>query len=364
MKAKRFLLLIPILLLITLGCRNCNGKQDKESYFLVYTKNNSSQLFGRYSIDGSTWNNANIPVNATNGINYFGSCAITDNDGVMHIVMFNNTNNRIEFLWGLGPTIWDTRPSSVTSKPFSSAPSASYFGDNKWLVAYRLKDNTISVSLYDASNSERRFIGDFAPFDNLNSNVAGRPSITILNKKVVMAWRRNKTDLITIVGNIEANSIRWKSAMQVEIPIIYLNDEHTSYISSGVISNPDITHDHSDFYIGFSRASRTFQNSGDPLHHYKMNLIKSSDGINWSQLTCAAFTLVENSEIQIAGRSDKTILIAAILDRSINNISFAKYQLANNQFTQYSTSETNRIFGAEGAVMKPFELIHVGKPSQ
>ncbi|MGI9304369.1 MAG: hypothetical protein ACR2RB_16935 [Gammaproteobacteria bacterium] len=163
---------------------------------------------------------------------------------MLHIVMTDGTDD-IKFVWGLGPAVWDNNDVSEPSFPPASAPSAARIGTNRWLVAFRRGDNTVTVTLYN--HEERRFIGDCAPPGPLNTNVVGRPAITSTNGKLALAWHRvpevgPNFSFVTAAGQVEAGLPTFSPPRQLDLPL-------TGELEAGMLNDPDVTHNHNQFYI-------------------------------------------------------------------------------------------------------------------
>jgi hypothetical protein len=360
MKKQILVIGIIIIALLFAGCNGDNGSTITfhEGYFLAYAQAGTSNIIVRHSDDGITWEDGDFPSDAI-GTSFRGVGAIADENGLFHVVM-SDEPNAISFMWGLGPNIWDTSDNPESSHEPHSAPSGAWIDSDHWVTAFR-HEETILVSVYDHDRRDF-FPTGVEPTGSLNTEVIGRPAVTQMDGKILLTWRRygggDVYSLITSVGEIDSSSgIPYFSAPQ-EIPLPF----DTEY-KGGLEADPAATHDHNQFYIAITREGQ-----GSPLHGWWVVVYSSTDGVNWQYHSQIAALDVTNSDdsyphsfINIAGRSDGTLIAAAITGTPpYGEITAARYD--GSTWSGLSEEEVEDMFGAIRAYPKPFALIGTGPP--
>lgn len=351
-KKKLFMALLYVMLATLLMGPICdNGVEIPERYFLAFAKEGSSEVRVRYSANGINWEDGNFPAGVA-GTSFRGVSALADKHGLLHVVVTDGSNNEMNFVWGLGPAVWDNSSRSEAVHPIVSAPSVVDIGDNIFVIAYQRTGGTVAVFVYD--HSERRFKGgDLAPIDQANSNVEGRPSITYMNGKLLLTWRKWDSDieifrLFTSVGQIQAAIPTFSQPREIPLP-------STNDLKAGLESDPDVTHDHNQFYVAFVREQR-----GSPLHGWEVTVHSSLDGNTWQVHSSTLSSDVNNvTNISIAGKSTGMLMVAAV-KRNTGRISVSKF--SNGQWSALNDSAVQGMFGSNKASPKQFALIGTGKP--
>lgn len=362
MKKQLFVIIIIIIAMLFAGC---NGPviTYHEGYFLAYSEAGTSKIIVRHSLDGVTWEDGNFPAEAM-GTSFKGIGAIADKNGLFHIVVIDKPN-AINFLWGGGPTIWDTSDSPQSSVNPNSAPSGIWIDKNNWAITFK---SSGKVTMFIYNEDERQFLTPGVEISgSLNSEVEGRPSIVRMNGNVLLSWRRwdNNKDyftLVTAMGQVESNSIAFSEPKEIPLPL-------DTEFKAGIDTDPEVTHDHNQFYIAFTREGRG--GGAGTLHGWHVVVYSSTNGDNWNMHSkIAGLDVRESSEgvelktyINIAGRSDGTLIAAAIkgVGSSDNGvITVAKFK--DGVWTSLNEEAVKAMFGATTAYPKPFALIGTGPP--
>ena len=242
-----------------------------ERFFLAFDQQGSARVKVRYSENAINWEDGNFPADATHP-NIRGVGALTDNNGVMHVLVTDESNNDVNMVWGLGPAIWDNRGASRPLHPIDSAISAEFIEQDKFVLAYRRTDGTVAVDIYD--HDQRQIIMEVSPRGPENTNTYGRPIITNMNGKFLLAWRKvasNRSRLYTSIGQVESGVLTFSQIREVNIPA------NPSEFSTYMSSDPALSNDQNHFYLAFIR-----EGVGSPLHGWSVVVYSSSDGINWT----------------------------------------------------------------------------------
>ncbi len=343
------------------NCQPITIPAPKEKLFLAFAEANSSNMRVRWSDDrGVTWQDGNFPAQPTT-TSFQGIGAAADEAGVLHIVMTDAAND-INFVWGLGPAIWDNSARSQATHPPVSAPSAANIGDGRWIVAFRRGDGTVTASVYD-TGARAFVIPDVAPPSPLNSNVDGRPAVTVMGGNIVLVWRRwaggGLFSLITAVGQVVSGVPTFSQPSEVPLPA-------TSAHRAGIQSDPDVTHDYNQFYTAFVREEQ-----GGTLHGWDVVVFSSPDGTTWQEHSIVvSLSVVASSDavtrktfVNIAGQSDGTLMAAAVSGSpNSGGVTAAKLNPASGQWGGLSDQEVQNMFGSNNAFPKQFALIGTGRP--
>jgi len=327
------------------------GIEIKKSFMVAFQKYNSSQIMVQWSYDGETWENGNFPEDVTSTVdpNSIEGIGAAVNNGGLSIVSFDQPN-AISFTWGLGAGVWDKHASPNTSAPTASGPSMAYVGNNKWLVAYKRNDETITVGVFD--NTEQRFVSEIPLYDNLNTIVEGRSSLIKKGNKVIVVWRKwvgSYYTLASAIINIENENFILDQIKEIDLSFI-------DGFMAGIQCDPDITVANDQFLVSFIKE----QSSTGTLHGWRAIVIKSSDGNTWQQHSVATPLNVHNQTmLNISGFKNGTLVMAGIRKNASNDrtsLTAAIYKESDGGNWNWSEINAEHMFGTS-ASYKQFTLV-------
>ncbi len=320
-----------------------------------------SKIHVRWSDDGLTWNDGNFPdlgpfsstpLLTTHGV----GLAAKRPDGIFHWLLFDKPNH-IDTVWGLGPALWDNSSVSVSSGIPASAPEAVDLGGDLRFIVYQQNGKVVG-NIYD-HNSREFIVSAILESGSLNSNVSGRPSIAFHNNgKILIAWRRftqGFAEIVTAVGELSP---------PFNLPVFPSHQIQTVDLPSEgftkIDSDPDVTHDKDKFYMTTVREERSSGAGG--LHGWQTVVYSSLDGLNWNEEVRTSFFPVTNSnKIEIASKSDGTMIIATIRKLSNGSIQEAAGRMMRENGVWKFTGINNlELWGGKQAAWKEFSLIRYG----
>lgn len=339
------IILISFFLFSANNCKKTHKKIDTRSYMLAFTEKGTSRIRVRWSSNGNTWKSSKFRNEKTN----LGVGIGADSEGILRIIPWVTTSNNVKFAWGLGG-VFDQETYSVTTQTATSAPSAVYGKKYNWFVAFRTSGNTIALRTYNSH--ERKFLDrNDAPIENaLNDNVGGRPALCRLKTNLIMAWERLGHIRLAVANISSDGGLTWTSKHFLSIP-----DHVGNTYYSLVDGDPSLTHDNSNFYIGFTRRTkRPPHYEGEFLVRNDLTIYKSSDGISWSYFT--KMQRIPNRPIvNIAARSDGSILAAVVGDN--------KYAMYRYETGHFNCTELNKqsVFNWTPKPWQQFALISMGR---
>ena len=183
---KVFSLIFILVILLCLIPMKVNSINTYDSRFvLAYSDNSIPKIIIRYSMDGINWDSGDFPSSEHFSISSHGPGLMADDYGVIHFLMYDSSRS-INFVYGLGPAIWDQFSSvSTTTSSIRSAPVGAHLEDSLYIITYQTSNDKLFVGIWNESS--RDFLpGDYAPITK-NSHVYGRPSITIKNGLILLA---------------------------------------------------------------------------------------------------------------------------------------------------------------------------------
>ena len=264
---------------------------------------------------------------------------IIDEFGALHAVI-SDTSRSIRSVLSMGPASWSNSFQTVPVSPPKTSPVGVSTGNNRWAVAYTQEGSTVFVGIVDSG----QLIANVGPFDNLNKDVVGRPSIAISGDTVVAAWRRNTGTLIVAKGTVKDQTLSFTLVSS-------LPTAAGTGLTAGVVSDPVVARAGSDFYVA---VVRTQQGGGaGTLHGWRTQLFKSEDqGSTWSSVSITGALAVDNgTHLGLAGTSHGTLLCVAlngIWDRQNNRpsgrASPSAASFSNGAWTSFSSAEINAMF--------------------
>jgi hypothetical protein len=354
-KVVRTLFLI-VCCILCLGAKQCcpnGGVLDdiltKERLILAYCQDGSSRIRVRHSVDAQTWYDNDFPNETTDK-----GVGVANNPSSAYGFASFPRANQMRFVWGLGGLAWDQTAQSPTSQAVLSAPSATYVGDSKWLVAFRKSGDAVAVQIFDSS--QRQFgVLDVAPAVGAqNDHVASRAPIVSFGNKIVLVWKRAATNVTLRIASGSTTSTgtpNWTNMNSLSLP----NQIGTSCYGP-VYSEPALAHDHNQFYLGFTRrTSRCAGDTGEFLSREDFFLYSSADGVNWT-LSTQIPGVPLNSFVNIAAFSDGT-LVAAFVGSPGQSQSPLVKKLSGGSWTPLNASS---VFGRTPK-WQQFSLVCVGK---
>lgn len=326
-----------------------DGIEIQKVYILAFAEAGSNRIQVCWSKDGQTWSSSsNFPSQTTS----LGIGATSSAVGLINLVFWADASNKLQAVWGLGPDGWDNRPAGPSlTQSLLSAPTAAYAGESLYLVAFRAEGDMVAVRALNSSTRKWLSIS-IAPAHNNNSNVLGSPAIAILNGKVVLAWRRSGTmeiargDLqITTVGGEKVPIVNWTN-----IYTFSLTESGYGYPRS----DPALTQDGSNFYLGFVRRT-----TGGPLQADWLFVHPSNDGVTWGT-PIKKGNVPLYALVNISARSDGSLLAAFIGPSTGPSKKRALYKYAGGTWTEIlettSSSSPDAVFGSLPS-LKKFALI-------
>lgn len=297
-------------------------RPDTQNYLLVFAEKGSSRIRVRFTGDRVNWQSAQFRDVTTN----VGVGAGIEDSGFVKIVPWVTAGNNLEFAWGIAHA-FDKSASDATSQVATSAPSVVAQPDSAtWLIAFRTSGNRIAVRIFEPKDRRGFLDLDVAPLKNaFNDNVIGRPALTRLGNKVVMAWLRQDDsqplqmrmtvgDIVVTADDIPIPS--WTNKFAFDLPGTF-GDTCYDRIS---ISDPTLTHDFDKFYLAFTRRTRRCPGNldgEDSLSYEKLFLYSSPDGVTWTPenplVTRKTGTGIPTiSYVNIAGWADGSIYVAIV----------------------------------------------------
>lgn len=319
------------------------GIEIGKVYILAFVESGTSRIRVRWSTDGQTWSSSNNFPFAITGL---GVCATSSGRGAMSQVWWVDTSNKLQVVWGLGADNWDTSPAgySTLTQSVLSGPTAAYAGESLFLVAFRTEGDVVAVRALNISTREWLSIS-IAPAHVNNSDVLGSPSIAILDGKVVLAWNRPGT-LEIACGELQIATVGDEKLPTVDWTNIYT----FSLTESGFGSprNPALTHDGSNFYLGFVRRDQRGGYQGDWLFVHPSN-----DGVTW-KAPIEGLLIPQDPLLEISVRSDGSLLAAFIGTSGRRGL----HKYAGGTWTEIlsTLSSSDAVFGS-AASLKKFALI-------
>ena len=328
----KYVLVAGVILLGVLSASSTrkNGLIIRPGYILGFVENQTKRVRIRYSHDGQQWKSGNFPSAKTNS----GVGLACYNVGIPNVAFFSDTSNNLMAVWGIGPDVWDSRAygANLNEKAFS-APSATYVGEDSFLVAFRAYSGALSVRAFNTS-TKRWLSVSLAPAHSLNSDVAG-VAITRVDDKILLAWRRTSNDkIVTALGEFAMTTVG-----QETFPLINWTRVTTFDIDeSGYgdpLSYPALTNDGSDFYLGVVRRSRPGQLSHDGLFIY------SGDGSTWNHYTNIG-GIPLNADITVDIRPGGPLLAAVVGPAYYVPSHAAVYRYDNGSWTEL---DADTVFG-------------------
>ena len=281
-------------------------------YQLTFLDELLTRIHVRTSFDGQNFKDEVFPAAAT-----------SKGSPVLGVGAEENRDAFLSVLWGrpfvlnyeLGEIgLWPARATEITWKP----PSASTFsstlvknapGATEMYLAFNL-GNKVSVKKMVFNSAE------FAPTHNLNQGLVGRPAITSLNEKIVVAWRRDGGgsggfQLVTMLGEMQISGPRFGAPVLVSLP----SSVDGISVLEGITSDPDVTHDNSKFYVSMVREDRG--GGAGTLHGWRTIIMQSSDGRTWSHLTqTKTLKVVNKSIVNIASGADGEIVAISVTGKT------------------------------------------------
>jgi hypothetical protein len=281
----------------------------KEKFFLAFSENAAETIRTRWSNDGVTWQDGAFPSSVTTAapparvtLPFGGIGASADRDGIFYNVIFDQPY-AIADVWGLGPAIWDTSPTKLPAPQPTSAPSAIDIGALQRLIAVQGAGSTMNLFLYD--HAERDIVAQIPIAGPLNTNVYGRPAITMRKDgKLLIAWGRGSGEVVAAVGERrETGYFRFDVPANVTL-------SSSAALSSVAQSSPVVSADSQFFYLAVVQEER-----GAPLHGWRTLVYRSSDGATWQEFAQLTGDATNQSTIQVAAKSNGTLLVAGVTRR-------------------------------------------------
>lgn len=346
---KVFSLIFILVILLCLIPMKVNSINTYDSRFvLAYSDNSTPYIITRYSNDGINWNSGDFPSSSHYDIMSHGPGLMADDNGVLHFLMYDSSGS-INFVYGLGPSIWDQSSVSTTTRTPKSAPAGTHLEDDLYIITYRTSTEDLFVGIWNESS--RDFLpGDYAPTIK-NSHVYGRPSITIKNGLILLAWTRWSSQgyyqLITTTGAFDGSYIIFETPVEVSLP--YVADSY----KTGCQSEPDVCNDGETFYITVIR-----EESSSGLHGWHAVLLESTSGDSWSNQRVIDASARHYSYVNIACGTGGKLLLAYIRDEddSSTNVIHAKLYDPQNGWSSQSI-DIDDMFGQTNAYPRQFSLI-------
>ncbi|MCE7743522.1 MAG: hypothetical protein GPJ52_00140 [Candidatus Heimdallarchaeota archaeon] len=348
---KVFSLIFILVILLCLIPMKVNSINTYDSRFVLAFSDNTTPLtIIRYSNDGINWESGNFPSADHYYASSHGPGLMAHDNGVLHFLMYDSLldGGSISFAYGL-VDIWDqSSRSTPISRPYS-APAGAHLEDNLYIITYQTSNDDLFVGIWNESS--RDFLpGNYAP-TTYNSNIYGRPSITILNGLILLAWTRwvsqDYYQLITTTGTFDGSYIILETPIEVSLP--YVAD---SYMA-GCQSQPDVCNDGETFYITVIR-----EESSSGLHGWDAILLESTSGDSWTNQRVIDGSARRYSYVNIACGTGGKLLLAYIRDEDggTSNTIHAKLYDPQNGWSSQSI-DIDDMFGQTSAYPRQFSLI-------
>ena len=258
------------------------------------------------STDGVTWTDAMFPTLRATGPS--AGVAVCGSADGQKLSVFLTTGGVIEAVEGVlanGVVSWSPAKWLSGSVP-DSAPSCAYMPDGLRLVVYRTGRSVIGY-LYDGGDV---FFNASTPIYD-NSSVDGRPVVTVVGGKAIVAWRHlgcGKVDLAQ--GEYVAHGSLKYFDFTYGGYELGLDDSHTVNCTT---EDPALGSDDSRFYVAVIQE----QHSTGGLHGWNTIVYKSLESDLNSGLEVLPWTIScgsrSQSNLNIALKEDNTILAAAVL---------------------------------------------------
>ena len=226
----------------------------------------------------------------------------------------------------------------------NSPPSIAFAGSPYLLVAFR-SGETVEVFFYNYQT--RSFGGGYSPMHALNSDVDGRPQIAVSGQNVLLAWRRDGTDVVVIKGTISGGTITWGSPKDITPGL-------TDEFGAGGRSDPAAAIVGGTMYVAMVREGR-----GAPLHGFRTVVYSSADGSTWSEHSqTSLLRVVLWTHLSLAAKPDGRLMMASIRDTGV--ASAAKYDPTAGSWNSLSDASISQMFGGSTAANRPFALFSRG----
>lgn len=286
---------------------NGNSGADTQSYALAYSALSDRSIKVRWSVDGATWNDSNVPNQSwATGLDI----ASTPDKLAFQISGRDITSKKVRILQALSVEYWSDKPvEAMPPDEAKSVPEITFLGSGKWLVVYRIPGVTpdvgdsIAARILNTSITPPQYTGDnifgFAGYDTLT---IGRPAVESVNNRVVLAWQTQEArpGLHVGVGMVNQGQINWGN--HVFLPM------NEPAVCDAVRSAPVLTHDHGAFYLGFlcSRQDSVW---------LRLYILKSTDGYAWNYYgnwDNRPYGIPANSYLGLAGRADGSLIALAL----------------------------------------------------
>lgn len=337
--------------------------ESKENFFVAFL-NGGEVINARWSRNGQSWESGNFPASATSPgapanvtAGFGGVGASADPLGIIHNVIFDQPFGYMD-VWGLGPTIWDATgySRSLMGQP-ASAPSAVDLGGGRRLIVVVVQ-GSVNINLYD--HNSRSIIAIIPLPGQLNSGVTRRPQIVRRDDgQILVAWVAGVT-VFAAVGEISSLGLPAFNA-PIQVPL------SSSGLQAAASSQIGLAADDKYFYLAVvQRDASTGSGAGDPLLGYQIAIYRSTDGMGWSLFDTVVQDVKLHSKVQIAAKSNGTILLVTLDGSTASSASAPDAKICTRlspdqacSWSAVSVTGTTSIFDSQ-VLFRDFSLIRTG----
>jgi hypothetical protein len=263
------------------------------------------------SSDGVTWTDAMFPsLSGTNPVFTGGVAVCGSADGQkLSVFLTSRPAGAILATEGVvanGVVSWSPARWLPAADP-ESAPSCTYLPDDVRIVVYR-SGSTVIAQLYDGGD---QFFQQALP--QMNNFASGRPSVTSVGGKAIVAWRRGApgcADVVLAQGEYTTHGQHSLFSFTAGGFTLALDDSHTGACTT---EDPALGSDGSRFYVAVIQE----QSSTGVLHGWDTIVYGSLGPELYSGLAVLPWQIPcgnrSQSNLNIAFKEDRTILAAAVL---------------------------------------------------
>lgn len=292
-RRKTLLGLTLALCFILFQSQGCNEPLQISDGFFSAIVRADGKIQTNFSTDGQTWEQGHIHTDIGNIDQGVG--ITTDKSGTLVFLCFfgndDSGSNKLFVRTGLGNN-WESQLATQVTTNAASAPAICRIDDRFFFIAWNNGSGGMTTALLDkqnlGSNNAFRILGDIN--DNLASEINGTPSVSAMNNRILVVWRRRKADG---AKDFASNSISFNPANG------NVNFGSSSQLSpppsqGSLVGFPQVSNDGSRFVLSISFSNPI----GNDLTLQRFDYFSSTDGNNWQAFDCPESQNVLDSQVR------------------------------------------------------------------